>query len=263
MTGVQCLVIRFQLLFCEFCDCKFCNRSKREHFTDKNLDLPQQKIKRYTTQILFNMKPEILKIIVVDNNPEIRELYSAYFESYTDFNLVGSYRSVTEALEDYQNTCPDMIVSEITMPDMCGIEGMELFREKDPSVKIIINSDQSDFEFIKRAFKNGADGYLTKPVSKKRLLRALKSIRNEGAMISSDIAKKVIAMFQRKTYKSFSKRENQIIEHLSQGATYKTIADKLFVTTSAINFHIQNIYLKLDVNSKSEALNKLQELELS
>lgn len=208
------------------------------------------------------MKPNILKIIVIDNNPEIRDLYSGFFESYADFNLVGAYNSVNEALEDYESTWPDIIVSEITTPDVCGIEGMELFREKDPNVKIIINSDQSDFDCIKRAFKNGANGYLTKPVSKKRLHRALKSIRSEGAIISSDIAKKVIAMFQRKTYKSFSKRENQIIEHLSQGATYKTIADKLFVTTSAINFHIQNIYLKLDVNSKSEALSKLQELEL-
>ncbi|MBT8185220.1 MAG: response regulator transcription factor [Eudoraea sp.] len=209
------------------------------------------------------MKPNILKIIVIDDNPEIRELYSAYFETYKDFELVGSYLSVNEALEDYERTRPDIIVSEITLPNICGIEGMELFREKDAAVKIIINSDQSDFDCIKRAFKNGANGYLTKPVSKKRLLIALKSIRNEGAIISSDVAKKVIAMFQRKTYKSFSKRENQIIDYLSQGATYKMIADKLFVTTSAINFHIQNIYLKLDVNSKSEALNKLQELELS
>ena len=209
------------------------------------------------------MKPNILRIIVVDNDSEIRNLYENYFETYSDYSLAGTYNSVSEALADYDNTAPDIIISEIAMPGICGIEGMELFRKKDPDVKIIINSAQSDFECIKRAFKNGADGYLTKPVSKKRLYRALKSIRNEGAIIGNDIARKVIAMFQRKTYKSFSKRENQIIEHLCQGATYKTIADKLFVTTSAINFHIQNIYLKLDVNSKSEALSKLQELEMS
>ena len=209
------------------------------------------------------MKLNILKIIVIDNDQEIRELYQRYFETYEDFSLQGTYGSVKEALLDYENTSPDIIVSEIILPEIGGIEGMELFRKKDPDVKIIINSAQSDFDCIKGAFKNGADGYLTKPVSKKRLHRALKSIRNEGAIIGNDIAKKVIAMFQRKTYKSFSKRENQIIEHLSEGATYKTIADKLFVTTSAINFHIQNIYLKLDVNSKSEALSKLQQLEIS
>ena len=68
-------------------------------------------------------------------------------------------------------------------------------------------------------------------------------------------------MFQRKSYSAFSKRENQIIDYLCEGETYKTIADKLFVTPSAVNFHIQNIYLKLDVNSKSEALEKLRLLD--
>ena len=81
--------------------------------------------------------------------------------------------------------------------------------------------------------------------------------------MSHDITKIVISMFQRKSREFFSERENQVIDYLCQGATYKTIADKLFVTASAINFHIQNIYLKLDVNSKSEALIKLQELEYS
>ena len=72
-----------------------------------------------------------------------------------------------------------------------------------------------------------------------------------------------VSKFQRTSYDFFSERENQVVEYLSQGATYKTIAEKLFVTASAINFHVQNIYLKLDVNSKSDALRKLQELEYS
>lgn len=121
-------------------------------------------------------------------------------------------------------------------------------------------SDQSDFEIIKKAFKNGANGYLTRPVSNERLHNALNSIKNEGAAMSNDIIKKVISNFHRKSYQFFSERENQIVDYLCRGATYKIIADKLFVTTSTINFHIQNIYLKLNVNSKSEALSKLREL---
>jgi DNA-binding NarL/FixJ family response regulator len=78
--------------------------------------------------------------------------------------------------------------------------------------------------------------------------------------MSNDIVKKVIANFRRKSFKLFSERENQILDYLSKGATYKVIADKLFVTTSTVNFHIQNIYLKLDVNSKSEALSKIEQL---
>ncbi|MGB5226611.1 MAG: response regulator transcription factor, partial [Eudoraea sp.] len=142
-----------------------------------------------------------------------------------------------------------------------GIEGIRLFRKKDPEVKILMISAQNDFEIIKKAFKNQANGYLTKPVTKKRMFNALNSLKFEGATMSNDIVKKVISMFHRKSYHNFSERENQIIDYLCQGATYKLIADKLFVTTSTINFHIQNIYLKLDVNSKSEALTKLQEME--
>lgn len=122
-------------------------------------------------------------------------------------------------------------------------------------------SSKSDFGIIKKAFKNGANGYLTKPLCEIRLLSALNSIKYEGAAMSRDIIHKVISNFQVKSYNFFSERENEIIDYLCRGATYKVIADKLFVTTSTVNFHIQNIYLKLNVNSKSEALMKLQEMD--
>lgn len=209
------------------------------------------------------MKPTPLKIIVIDHDLSFHEAYKYYFETYRDYSLKGIYTSIKEALQDYDNTMPDIIVSEVSMPDGCGIEGIGHFRKKDPQVKIIMLSAQSDLEIVKKAFKNMADGYLTKPVSKNSLFHALNSIKYEGATISNDIAKKIISMFQPKSYASFSERENQIIEYLSKGATYKTIANSLFVTPSTVNFHIQNIYLKLDVNSKSQALKKLREMEQS
>lgn len=207
------------------------------------------------------MKSNTLKIIVIDNDPLFHEAYKYYFETYSDYSLDGIYVSVEDALLDYDNVMPDIIVSEVSMPEVNGIDGISFFRKKDRHVKIIMVSDQSDFEIIKKAFKSGANGYLTKPVSKKRLHNALNSIKYEGATMSNDIVKKIISNFHRKSYKFFSERENQIVDYLCRGATYKIIADKLFVTTSTINFHIQNIYLKLNVNSKSEALIKLQELD--
>lgn len=206
------------------------------------------------------MRQATLNVIIIENDLQLQSSYKNYFEKYTDFSLHGIYSSVEEALIDYDNVLPDIIVSEVAFKGIGGIESIKLFRKKDPNVKIIMTSVQSDFEIIKKAFKNGANGFMTKLVTSKRLKYALTSIKNEGAVISNDIAKKIITMFQPKSYQSFSERENQIIDHLSHGATYKTIADKLFVTTSAINFHIQNIYLKLNVNSKSEALMKLQEI---
>lgn len=206
------------------------------------------------------MSLEILKVIIIDNDTTLHASYKSYFKTYNDFTLSGIYTNVEDALKEFESIKPHIIVSEVTLPIVNGIEGIKLFLKKDAQVNIIMASTSNDFEIIKKAFKYGANGFLTKTVTQKRLYHALNSIKNEGAVIGNDIAKKIISMFQPKTYHSFSERENQIIDHLSKGATYKTIADKLFVTTSAINFHIQNIYLKLNVNSKSEALLKLQEI---
>lgn len=207
------------------------------------------------------MKTITPKIIVIDNDPFYHEAYRYYFETYSDYTLKGIYSSVTKALADYKNVLPDIIVSEVNLPDMCGIDGIKSFRKKDPNVKVIMISASIDLEMIKKAFKHMANGYLTKPINKDSLHHALNSIKYEGATMSNDIVKKVISMFQRKYYDEFSERENEIIDYLYEGATYKTIADKLFVTPSTVNFHIQNIYLKLNVNSKSEAFEKLREME--
>lgn len=207
------------------------------------------------------MKTITPKIIMIDGDLAYHETYRCYFETYNDYSLMGIYSTVSEALSDYKNILPDIIVSDVKLPDMCGIEGIKLFRKKDPNVNVIMMSAFIDLEVIKKAFKYRANGYLTKPVNKDSLYQALNSIKHEGATMSSDVVKKVISMFQRKYYDEFSERENEIIEYLFEGATYKTIADKLFVTPSTVNFHIQNIYLKLNVNSKSEAFAKLREMD--
>lgn len=207
------------------------------------------------------MRSDVMKIIIVDNDVLLHEKYDSYFENFKDFCLTGIYLSIENALLDYEDVQPDIILLEVRDSEIDGLNGIRLFRKKDRHIKILMISNNSDFDVIKKAFRNGANGYLTKPINKKRLHRALNSIKFEGAAMSRDIVQKVISNFQVKSYNFFSERENQIIDYLCKGATYKIIADKLFVTTSTINFHIQNIYLKLNVNSKSEALMKLQEME--
>ena len=207
------------------------------------------------------MKTTTLKVMVIDSDMRLMEAYPYFFDTYRDYILCGIYASVQDALEDYKRLEPDIILSEAHLPDGSGIEAIVQFRKCNPEANIIMVSDENDFNQIKKAFKYGAVGYLTKPISKDRLQHALDAIKYEGAAISSDIARKVISTFRRKSYERFSERENEIIDLLSQGATYKMIAEKLFVTPSTVNFHIQNIYLKLDVNSKSEALKKLRQLD--
>ena len=207
------------------------------------------------------MNTSTLQVMVIDDDPKFHETYRYYFHTYHEYSLIGIYTTAEAALEDYQVVQPDIILSEVRLPGCSGIEAIQQFRKHDPEANVLMVSNSNDFETIKTAFKYGAVGYLTKPISKKRLLQALDSIKYEGAALSDDIVKKIIATFRRKSYTFFSERENQIIDHLCQGDTYKAIAKKLYVSTSTINFHIQNIYLKLDVNSKSEALNKIRQLD--
>ena len=209
------------------------------------------------------MNTNLLKIIVIDNDPKMHEIYQEYFNDSLHYKLSGTYRTISEALFDYRKSTPDIVITEVSLQGVSGIEGIPHLRKKRHDLKVIMISKKNDFDLIKKAFKTGANGYLTKPISKERLVHALVSVEQNGAALSYDVAKKVISTFQKKKYKSLSKRENQIAEYLGQGATYKSIADKLYVTPSTVNFHIQNIYLKLNVNSKSAALEKLRMLEAS
>jgi DNA-binding NarL/FixJ family response regulator len=206
------------------------------------------------------MKTQKLKIIVIEKNEVLSNAYHNYLEGFADYVLAATYTDVQKALKGFKNTKPDIIFSEVGLKGINGIDAIRLFRKKDKHVKIIMVSTLNDFDIIKKAFKQGANGYLTKPMSADRLDHALTSIKREGAAMSNDIVKKVVANFHKKSFNFFSERENQIVDYLFKGATYKVIADKLFVTTSTVNFHIQNIYLKLDVNSKSEALTKLERM---
>jgi DNA-binding NarL/FixJ family response regulator len=207
------------------------------------------------------MKNSSIRIIVLETDKSLHSVYKNHFEDLEGYELVGSYATANEALKDFKYSQPQIVLSEIELKDMKGIDSIRLFRKKDWGIKVIMFSEINDFDVIKNSFKKGANGYLTKPLTLDKLEHALRSMEKEGAAMSNDIVKKIINNFHKKTFAFFSERENQIVDFLCQGATYKMIAQKLFVTPSAVNFHIQNIYLKLDVNSKSEALSKLEQLQ--
>ena len=207
------------------------------------------------------MKKIPLKIAIIDNDENLKSVYQIYFEHTEEYELCGVYPSVTALLSEFGGLHPDIIISEVSLPGVNGMDGIAHFKKKNSSVKLLMMSNRARFETIKEAFKKGACGYLTKPLSKERLFNALEELEMHGITMEHEVAKKIISSFQTKSFDSFSRKENEIIELLTQGFTYKMIADRLCVTTSAVNFHIQNIYVKLNVNSKSEALQKIRELE--
>lgn len=206
------------------------------------------------------MNTQELKIIIVEKDENLHATYLNHLSSVDGFNLMGIYNCPKKALKDFNRTKPDIVITEVDLLDVNGLDTIKLYRTKDWNVKVVMISENNDFDLIKKSFKKGANGYLTKPMSADKFSHALNSVKEEGATISNDIVKQVVSNFNKRSFSFFSERENQIVDYLCNGATYKMIADKLFVTTSTVNFHIQNIYLKLDVNSKSEALSKLESL---
>lgn len=208
------------------------------------------------------MKTHPLQIAIIDNDESLKPMYKLYFEDTVEYELHGIYKSVHELLSNFGRKTPDIILSEVVLAGISGIDGLEYFLKKNEDLKILMMSQKSDFKMIKESFKKGASGYLTKPLTKDRLFAAVEALHLHGVALEHEIAKKIIHSFQTKSFDSFSRKENQIAELLTQGFTYKMIADKLCVTPSAVNFHIQNIYVKLNVNSKSEALEKLREMEM-
>ncbi|PRX54568.1 response regulator transcription factor [Flagellimonas meridianipacifica] len=208
------------------------------------------------------MKTFQTKIIIIDHDEKLHLAYKSFLKEDDRYKLLGIYKSINELLSNLGKVNPDIIISEASLQGISGIDGIDYIRKRKSQVKILIMSYENDFNLVREAFKKGANGYLSKPMNKERFLNAINSLEEHGVIMEHDILKKVISSFQKKSFESFSKKENQIIELLTQGFTYKMIADKLCVTPSAVNFHIQNIYVKLNVNSKSEALQKLRELEV-
>ncbi|WP_318308714.1 response regulator transcription factor [Flagellimonas crocea] len=208
------------------------------------------------------MKTNTLKIAIIDNDDTLGGSYKQYFQENEEFELLGVYSSVQGLLSNFGRSHPDIIICEAMLNGISGIDGLDYFYRKNKDLKVLMMSKKNDFKLIKEAFKKGASGYLIKPVTKERLFNALDTLSLHGIALELDVAKKIINSFQTKSFDVFSKKENQIIELLTQGFTYKMIADRLCVTPSAVNFHIQNIYVKLNVNSKSEALRKLKEMEI-
>lgn len=211
---------------------------------------------------LVTMKTDPLKIVIIDNDEKLHPFYQLYFKDETLYELVGIFTSVHKFISNSSRIKPDIVVSEINLVGISGIEGIQYFSKESNPPKVLMTSQKCNFETIKEAFKQGANGFLTKPLTKIRFFSAIEELHRYGVVLEHDIARKIIHSFQIKTFKRFSKKENEIIELLTQGYTYKMIANRLCVTPSAINFHIQNIYVKLNVNSKAEALKKLQELEI-
>jgi len=209
---------------------------------------------------------KVYKIAVFDDNDARREGLKFLIESTKDMECCGLYPDCREVDFRFKLSLPDVALMDINMPNVNGIEGLKIIKDKYPDVKVIMQTIFEDESKILEAISAGADGYIIKQSSPHKLIEGIREVMNGGAAMTPSIAMKVLKLFnsgKRKiteTNITLTSRENEILVLLVEGYTYRKIAEKLFITYATVNKHISNIYSKLQVNSVAAAVAKaLQE----
>ena len=202
-----------------------------------------------------------ISVAIIEDHREFRDYLTALISGTEGFECVGSFRSVEDALPKVNAHVPDVILLDIGLPGMNGIDGIRLMKERHPDVLFLTLTIHDDDERIFDALCAGASGYLLKKTQPGQLIESVKEAAQGGAPMSPEVARRVIRLFReirppdRADY-NLSPHEIRILKLLVEGHNYETAATKLGVKPTTINFHLQNIYQKLQVHSKTEAVAK-------
>lgn len=208
------------------------------------------------------MKQPIIRVMVVDDNKGFRESLNLMLESSEGFESAGSFQSGVGVVEGVAALRPDVILMDIDMPGMSGVETVKHVRKVEPEIPILMLTAFEDDENVFRSVCAGATGYLLKRVQPDELLRSIREVNTGGAPMTPSIARRVLAMMksgqeakQAATFE-LSKREKEVLQLLVNGMSYKMIASELGVTYETVHSHIKKIYKTLQVNSATEAVSK-------
>lgn len=207
------------------------------------------------------MKDSIIRITIVEDNSTIRNGLKILLNGTEGLQCVATYTDCETMLENLESDYADLMLMDIGLPGMSGIEGIKKVKEKKPDMSILMLTVYEDEDNIFKALCNGADGYLLKNTPPARLIECIYDASNGGSPMSSLIARKVVSFFKsypstQKEESNLSSRELEILNNLAKGNSYKIIADRLFISTDTVRYHIRNIYRKLQVHSQSEAVAK-------
>src|SRR6266567_5378714 len=207
------------------------------------------------------MLPAIIKVAIVEDRREIRDALTMLINGTEGFRCCGAYRTMEEALDKIKGEVADVVLSDIGLPGMSGIEGIRILKERYPNLLLLMLSVYDDDERIFDALCAGACGYLLKRTSPARLIECLKEAVQGGAPMSPEVARRVVALFrdirppERADYQ-LTPHETRLLKLLVEGHNYKTAAAELGVTVHTVSFHLRSIYDKLQVHSRSEAVAK-------
>lgn len=203
----------------------------------------------------------MIKVAIIEDEKELREALSTILRRSEGLSCEYVFENAEEALKMIPEINPDVVLTDINLPGTSGIDCIKELKSKCPSIQFLMWTSFEDTESVFKALKAGATGYLTKTTQPSKLFDAILDIYNGGSPMSSQIARKIVSSFTESAVNThlekLTAREKEIIEFLSHGLRYKEIADRIFISTETVRTHIRNIYEKLQVNSRTEAINKL------
>ncbi|MGA7837886.1 MAG: response regulator transcription factor [Ignavibacteriaceae bacterium] len=203
------------------------------------------------------MKQEYpIYIVIVEDDEIIRDGFVELLNSSEKFNCIGNYDNCEEAIKNLDQDSPDVILMDIELPGISGIEGIARIKKLKKDIDIITVSVHDDDDRVFKALCAGASGYLTKNITPEKLMDSIEEACRGGAPMSTNIARLVVHSFQRNTDSPLSPRETEVLQLLAKGKSYTMIAGELFIDKETVRSHIKNIYIKLEVNSKSQAIEK-------
>ena len=205
----------------------------------------------------------MIKVAIVEDNKTVREGFETLLNRTAGFQCVCTCGTVAEALKKIPKAAPDVILMDIQLPDSTGVECTAKIKEQMPAVHIVIVTVYEDSERIFQALRAGACGYLLKRAQPEKVIAAIQEAMDGGVPMTPEIARKVIGQFRGQSTVSremdnLTDREREVLELVMHGHANKAIADRLGVTVAAVKWHLQHIYEKLHVHSRTEAALKFK-----
>lgn len=194
------------------------------------------------------------KVVIVEDDPGIREAYQIIINASAGYQTVATYGNVETLLKEIYKVLPDIVIMDIGLPGINGVEGTFQIKKVLPYVEVIIMTVYEDSKFVFESLKNGASGYISKSSNYTELLNALDEIGRGGAPMSSRIARMVVKEFYASGSNLLTRRETEVLQLIASGKTYTQIAEELSISKETAKVHTRNIYKKLQANTKSEAV---------
>ncbi|MEO6149199.1 MAG: response regulator transcription factor [Mucilaginibacter sp.] len=203
-----------------------------------------------------------IHVTIIEDDETIRQGYEFLIGNTEGYEVISAYSSYDEAARKIAADKPDVILLDIELPGTNGIEAIPKIKKLLPQCFVLILTVYESEKQIFNALANGASGYLTKNTPSARIIESIREVKEGGGPMSVNIAKLVIRSFQKNHESPLSKRETQILEQIAEGKNRTQIARELFIDPETVRSHVKNIYVKLDVNSRADAIKAARENKL-